>query len=125
MPSVIIGQPFASGAQIVVSGLYWSGRTAPDTAYTQNYPQGGVYLSLDRSSSGSVYIGLSGGMTFNSGGAQLAGGAFSGMLDGVQLIPGGNRFIPRICCGLSGQLGIWAWADPACSGQARLYFEIQ
>ena len=111
MPSVILGNPLASGAQIVVSGNVFSGRLAP---------VGGVQLAWDRNASGNVYIGLSGGMTVNSGGMFLSGG---GLLDGMQVGPGGVYFIPKIALATSGAVTIYAQCDAACSGVSRLYWE--
>lgn len=116
MPSIVLGQPRASGAQLIVSGNPWSGNApAP--------PIGGVQL-LWVSSGGNAYIGLSGGITINSGAMALSGGANSGMLDGMLLPPGGGYFIPKMACGLSGNLQLYGWCDQAASGIGRLYFEV-
>ena len=113
MPSTLIGNPPASGGQILVSGFPWSGNIRP---------QGGVMLRLDKSSSGAIYIGLSGAMTITSGGLFLSGA--SGLLDGMPMYPGDAMWIPRIGTGNSGSLAIYALAEAACSGQARLYYEV-
>ncbi len=112
MPSIIVGNHPASGAMILVSGNPWSG---------QNVPVGGVQLYLDPNASGRIYVGLSGGMTLNSGGQVLSGG---GLNDGMAIAPGGAYFIPRIAFRSSGTINIYVHNDAAASGQARLYYEI-
>ena len=91
-----------------------------DVAQARGVIEIGIQFFLDPSASGSAYIFLSGGGTISSGGFFLSGG-FS---DGMKVPPGGSYFIPKMACGVSGQLGIWTQCDPACSGQARLYFEV-
>lgn len=113
MPSTIIGNPVLSGPQPIVTGWPWSGNIRP---------QGGVMLRLDKTSSGTVFIGYSGGMTVTSGGMLLSG--TSGLLDGLPLYPGDVLWVPRIATGNSGSLSIYAVAEAACSGQARLYYEM-
>lgn len=113
MPSTVLGNPLASGPQIVVSGWPWSGNPAS--------PVGGVLFRLSYEASGRVYIGLSGNLTLNSGGMLLSGGGFT---DGMVLGPGDDYFIPRLATGLSGNLSVYARHDAACSGQARLHYEI-
>jgi hypothetical protein len=115
MPSLVLGQPLASGPQIVISGNPWSGFFAS--------PQAGIQFVLDYTSSGAAYIGLSGGTTFTSGGMQLSGGVQSGLLDGMQIAPGGAYWLPRAAFPVSGTYNVWAWVDAAASGKARLYFE--
>ena len=110
MPSVLIGNPLASGAQQIVSGNPWSG---------DYRPIGGVQLVLDRSASGAIYVGTSGNITLNSGGMFLTGG---GLNDGVQLAPGGSYFIPKLAF-VSGEYNLFIRHDAACSGQARLFYE--
>jgi hypothetical protein len=112
MPSVLAGQPFASGPQLLVSGCFWSGQATS--------PQGGVLVVVDREASGSIYIGFSGSLTYKSGAGYLTGG---GLNDGVQLGPGQNRFIPRLMLPNSGTINIYFWTDAAASGQARVYWE--
>ena len=127
MPSVILGQPAASGAQLVISGNPYSGRLEP---------VGGIQL-LWVSSGGNCYIAFSGGnpplsggfMTINSGSMALSGGAASGMLDGMIIPPGGGYFIPKIALGstggtTSGTFNLFALCDQAASGIGRLYFEV-
>ena len=113
MPSTILGNPVLSGAQIIVSGNPWSGQV--------RLPQGGIQLRLAPDASGNAYIGFSGAMTLNSGGMFLSGG---GLLDGMPLGRGDNYFIPRIAFQTSGTYNVYARHDAACSGQARLYYEI-
>lgn len=116
MPSLIVGNPLASGAQQIIIGNPWSGALPT--------PVGGIQFALDRSASGSVYIGFSGGLTLNSGQMFLSGGANSGMLDGMQIAPGGGYFVPRsLVPSVSGTYNLFARHDAACSGQARLYWE--
>ena len=114
MPSTLIGNPLASGAQPVVSGWFWSGQAA-------QYPVGGIQFKLARNASGNVYLGLSGAMTLNSGGMFLSGG---GLVDGMELGGGDSYFIPRVAFPSSGILNVFARHDAAVSGQARLFWEI-
>lgn len=127
MPSILIGQPPASGAQLVVSGSVWSGR---------NLTQGLQLKWVCTASGANVYIALSGGgpplsggfMTINSGNLITAGGCLSGMLDGMPLAPGDKYYIePSVLSNLqstqSGIFNVWALADQAASGIGRLYFE--
>src|SRR5688572_465859 len=104
MPSLIVGNPVASGPQQLVIGNPYSG---------QIRPVGSIYLKLAREASGSVYIGLSGGTTLTSGGMFLSGGANSGGLDGVQMGPGDSYTIPRIGTGASGTFTLYIRHDVA------------
>lgn len=113
MPSTIVGNPVASGAQIIVSGNPYSGTITP---------YGGIQLRLDRSCSGNVYVGSSSNITVNSGGMFLSGG---GINDGIPLYPGDSYFIPIKFTGMSGSYSIYARHDAACSGQGRLYWEMR
>ena len=115
MPSLLLGQPRASGPQIVVSGWPWAGNPAS--------PVGCVALRWI-SSGGNAYIGLSGSMTINSGQMFLSGGPNSGLLDGMPLAPGDTYQVPRMATGPSGQLSIFAFCDQSASGVGRLFFEI-
>ena len=112
MPSIVLGIPLLSGPQLVISGNPWSG---------QIRPQGGVQFRLHPNASGNAYLGLSGGMTFTSGGMSLSGG---GTLDGVLVAPGNAYFLPKIGFTISGSFPVYAWHDAAASGQARLFWEI-
>lgn len=122
MPSVLIGNPLLSGPQQIVSGNPWSG------AYR---PYHGMQVALDINASGNVYIGWSGGgsgqlgtnagVTLNSGGLLLSGG---GLMDGFQVIPGGSYFVPRLALDYSGNWNVFFRHDAACSGQARLYYDV-
>lgn len=114
MPSLVLGQPLASGPQIIVSGNPWSG-LAPT-------PVGGIQFRWI-SSGGNAYIGLSGGMTINSGQMFLSGGPNSGLLDGFPLAPGDGYFIPKLAFPLSGTYNVYAMCDQVASGVGRLYFE--
>lgn len=114
MPSIVLGQPRASGPQLVMSGCPWSGQPLS--------PVGGVQL-LWVSSGGNAYIGLSGNVTITSGQMALSGGANSGLSDGMMMPPGGGYFVPRMATGPSGQLQIYAWCDGNASGVGRLFFE--
>lgn len=113
MPSTLLGNPLASGAQIIVSGNPWSGQNPR--------PQGGIQLRLSPTASGNAYVGLSGGMTVTSGGMFLSGG---GLLDGMVMAAGDSYWIPRIGTGQSGSYNVYAQVDAAASGQARLHYEI-
>jgi hypothetical protein len=123
MPSVILGQPYASGAQQIISGNVFSGR-APE-------PVGGIQLFWI-SSGGQAYISLSGGgpvlsggfMTINSGQMQLSGGYSSGKLDGFPMVPGAGYFIPKLAFQVSGNFNVYALCDQSASGVGRLYWEI-
>lgn len=110
MPSFLIGN--ASGGNQLISGFPWSGKPMPI---------GGVQLRLDSNASGSVYFALSGGVTIRSGGFFLSGG---GLMDGFQLGPGQQYFIPRLGTGESGALSVYVAGEAATSGQARLYYEM-
>lgn len=112
MPSFIIGNPLASGPQIVISGDVFSGHPTP---------AGGVQIRLHPNASGNVYYGFSGGLTLNSGGFFLSGTL--GPLDGMILAPGDAAFIPKLAIGPSGTMNIYFRHDAACSGQARIYWE--
>lgn len=115
MPSIILGNPAASGPVNVVPSYPFSGQ--------RRRPLGGVLLSLWGSASGNAYIGYSGNITMNSGGLQLSGGH---SLDGFQLRPGESRLIPPLLASpLSGVIAIYAHVDGAASGQGRLYYEVQ
>lgn len=128
MPSLILGQPFASGAQMVISGNPWSGIV---------FPRGGVQLFW-LSSGGNAYVGFSGGgpplsggfMTINSGTMMLSGGAASGMLDGFPLVPNMGYWIDRSMVpgfggGNSGTFNLFALCDQSASGVGRLYFDVR
>ncbi len=112
MPSTIVGNPLLSGGQLLISGVFWSGSVRP---------VGGVQLVLDPSSSGNVYVGLSGSVTLTSGGMFLSGG---GVNDGVLMAPGAAYYIPKSALPYSGAVNVYVRHDAACSGQARLYYEI-
>ena len=117
MPSVVLGNPVASGGVQIVgqSGQPWPYSGVPA-------PIGGVQL-LWISSGGNCYIGFSGNMTINSGQMQLSGGANSGITDGMLILPGTPYFVPRLRCGLSGNLQVFALCDVAASGNGRLYWD--
>lgn len=113
MPSIILGQPLASGPQIIVSGNPWSGQQA-------QFPVGGIQFRWV-SSGGNAYIGMSGGMTITSGGMMQSGG---GLLDGMPMAPGDAYFIPRLGLKTSGAYTVYGMCDVAASGAGRLFFEI-
>ncbi len=112
MPSTLLS--LASGAPFpLVSGNFWSG--------VSNKPcVGGIQFRLDRAASGNAYISLSGGGTIQSGSFFMSG---INTTDGMQIGPGDGYFIPRVAFTLSGQLNVFVTCDPACSGQARLFWE--
>jgi hypothetical protein len=129
MPSLVLGQPYASGAQQVIVGSPWSG---------QLRPQGQInFWWVCAASGANCYLALSGGgppasgnfMTYNSGQMFLSGGALSGLLDGCPIAPGGTYNIPRLAFGseggtTSGTFNVFAMCDPTASGIGRLYFEV-
>lgn len=110
MPSFLFGG--RSGGDLLISGFPWSGRLVP---------QGGIQIELDSRASGSIYVSLSGGCTIRSGGFFQSGG---GMRDGMELTAGKSYWIPRIGTGLSGQISVYVAGDDACSGQARIFYEV-
>lgn len=113
MPSTLLGYPYASGPQPLISGCPWSG--------LRPIPVGNLVLKLDKNASGYAYVGLSGATTLTSGGFFLSGG---GLLDGVQMAPGDTYTIPREALYLnSGRLNVFIRSDQACSGQGRLFWE--
>lgn len=116
MPSVLLSP--ASGSPFpLISGNFYSGTGAL-------HPIGSVQLRWAKEASGNAYIGLSGGFNVNSGGVFMSGGVLSGMLDGMVLYPGDAYNIPKVGCGLSGQLGVYATCDATASGVGRLYFDL-
>jgi hypothetical protein len=110
MPSAVVG--FTSGGQVLYSGTAYSGRLVP---------VGGVQIVAHPSNSGNVYVALSGGVTVTSGGFPLSGG---GLLDGIPLAAGSSYFVPKSALGASGFVNIWLASDAACSGQARVHWEL-
>lgn len=128
MPSLVLGQPDASGAILVISGNPWSG----------TFQKYGITLRWLPIVSGAwnCYISLSGGgpplsggfMTVNSGQLPLSGGASSGMLDGMPMAPGDKYYIPALVLAnqggvTSGVFNLYAKVDAGASGVGRLYFE--
>lgn len=114
MPSKLL--TCASGSPYpLVSGNLWSGQGA-------YHPVGGIQFYLDETSSGKAYVGYSGGFTVNSGTLALSGGATSlyGLGDGYPIRPGESFFLPRV--GMTSGAAPYATCDPACSGQARLWW---
>lgn len=80
---------------------------------------GGVQLRCDITG-GRAYVGLSGGVTIQSGGFTLSGG----YLDGIPMASGDTYFIPRLGLGLSGVPLVYVATDAAASGNGRMYWEI-
>ncbi len=111
MPSLVLGQPFLSGVQILISGNPWSG----------SVPNGGVRITVDTSASGSIYLGYSGNVTLFSGGMLLSGGG--SVTDGTQIKPGATYHVARSKMPISGTYNLYAWCDTACSGQVRVYVD--
>lgn len=111
MPSILIGN--LSGGDLILSGCPWSGKAAK--------PLSTVQLVWDPNASGNCYVSLSGGLTVASGGFFLSGG---GNMDGLPMQPGGTYAVPRAAMLQSGSINIYVTADAACSGQARMYYEI-
>ncbi len=128
MPSLLLGNPLASGAQCVVSGGagVYSGHMTPTSTLLLRWV----------SASGNCYIAFSGGgpplsgniMTIASGGFALSGGCLSGMLDGMPMAPGDTYLVPVVALTnkgpTSGLYNVFALADVAASGIGRLYFEF-
>ena len=112
MPSTLLGNPLASGPQIVCSGNPFSGTVKP---------VGGIQFRLAPNASGNCYIGFSGNITMTSGGFFLSGTL--GLADGMILAAGDAYFAPKLVFPISGVFNTYVHADAACSGQARLYWE--
>ena len=119
MPSILVGQPVASGPQQVIIGNPFSGSI---------HPIGGILFTLDYTASGAVYMGInaSGTVTLTSGGFFLSGNT-PGINDGFQIKPGATYFVHKTAMTqwASGVWPIYIRHDAACSGQARLYYEWQ
>lgn len=113
MPSIIINNQ--SGGQPIVSGNPWSGKPP--------VPVGTFQLVASIYNSGCLYVALSGSMTVNSGSLSASGFAQGGLLDGVEIAPGGSYSIPKLGFANSGTFNPRVIGQPACSGQSRLYFE--
>jgi hypothetical protein len=120
VPSILIDNSQSGGCPMI-SGNPYSGR--------QYAPQSELVIVADPRNSGIVYVGLSGGVTTNSGGFPLSGG---GLLDGMPIPPGASYSIPRMAFdkgGISGSFstsggfGIYLCCDAAASGRARVYWE--
>lgn len=124
MPSVLVGGLATSGVTLVLSGSVSSGRIM-----NRAWPNTGIQFRFDPiAGSGAVcFVGLSGGMTVNSGalgqGGSLSGGCLSGMLDAMPLGAGDSYFVPRDAIPISGIFNVFAFPNGAASGQ-RLYFEV-
>ena len=121
MPSTLIGPTSGATAVPLWSGFPFSGTP---------FPVGAVNLRLDKSASGNAYIycsgaGIpvaSGGPTITSGGPAQSG---AGLLDGMILYPGDTYIVPRNRIATSGGVGTIAIScDPAASGQARLWWDL-
>lgn len=110
MPSFLLSR---LGYDQLISGNYFSGQGAK--------PVYGVQLHLDRTASGSAFIALSGGATFNSGHSPLSGVSADA---GLVLAPGQSFFVPKALCGPSGNLALFGTTDAAGSGQARLHLLV-
>jgi hypothetical protein len=116
MPSVLIGQPLASGSQPLVSGNPWSGTRIPIGGITMRW--GGP---------ANAYVTLSGGpplsgpdLHIGSGGMFLSG--TSGLMDGFPLSSGESLFVPKALL-ISGQFNIYIGCDAAASGIGRMWWE--
>jgi hypothetical protein len=105
MPGAIVTN--ASGGQNLLSGNYWSGQGWP-------VPVGGVQVVPGPSNSGNLWIGMSGGVTVNSGGP----------MDGVPVKPGQAWFVPRVHLFQgSGSPQLWVACEPSTSGFNSVFFE--
>lgn len=129
MPSVIVGQPNASGAQLIISGNPWSGLLVGNL---------GVQLRFVSAQPGSgiCYVALSGFnppasgnfMTITSGAFPLSGGANSGMLDGMPMFDHDAYYIePAVLQARTGGVNsgiynIYVQTDTLGSG-GRVFFE--
>lgn len=112
-----------SGGIVLVSGNIFSGSYLDYAG--QGCKVGGIQFRNSATSPGPVYVclmPLSGQAgTFNSGGSLSSGG----LADGMELVPGGNYFVPRSrMTNLSGQ-GLLAISlvGPAASSGARIMWE--
>jgi hypothetical protein len=131
MASLVLGYVPGSGfVPLFHSGNIFSGRVEPvGGCQVRAWPSnsGAVYISL---SGGNVFSGqwgtlpASGGPTITSGAMPLSGGPLSGICDGIVLQPGDSYFVPRIAFQTSGLNQVCAGCDAACSGQARLFWEM-
>jgi hypothetical protein len=113
MPGAVIGS--FSGGQLLISGGNYSG---VGLAFK---PAGQVQLTAWKSNSGNVYVAFSGGVTVLSGGFPLSGG---GLRDGVPVAPGDTYSVPKLAIPNSGIFNIYVAPDAACSGQARVFWEV-
>jgi hypothetical protein len=109
MPSSIIGAQ--SGGVPLVSGFWQQNAVGA----------GGVFVANSSSSSGSVFFGLSGGVTLSSGGALASGG----MLDGCELRVGTSVILPPawLRSGNNDPFSLVFSVPAAISGQARVFWE--
>ncbi len=129
MPSIVLGNPHASGAQLVISGNPWSGQIKPVGGIQLRwFPVSGTGGNCFIGFSGAGVPASSGGLTVTSGGFLLSGGANSGMMDGSQMGNGDGYYVPALAIQARGgqNLGGWnlcALTDTAGSG-GRLNFEI-
>lgn len=111
MPSVMVGSQ--SGGVPLWSGCIFSGILGLTN------PIGGIMLRSDRTSSGSCFVGFSGGVTVSSGGGMFSGG----VNDGFEIGHGEWAFIPRsllVNQFLSGAT-LWGVAANGRSGFVRLH----
>jgi hypothetical protein len=108
MPSVVIGGQ--SGGVPLWSGCLFSG-------ILPRNPTGGILIRSDRASSGSCYLGFSGGVTLNSGGGMFSGG----FRDGLDIGPREACFLPNTLLANQFMSGATLWATTALSGWVRLH----
>lgn len=130
MPSLILGNPPASGAQLIFSGNLLSGRLTPAGGIQLRWltVSGNAYISTSLSGGGPPLSGAF--MTINSGQLLLSGGILSGLLDGTPMTPGDGLFVPMqqlptLRAGpVSGTITLWALCDLGASGVGRLYVDL-
>ena len=107
-----------SGGQLAISGAWYSGNGSE--------PIGSILFRAAVYNSGAMYVGLSGGITINSGGLNLSGFANgSGLMDAVPVYPGDCYQLPRLATlRYSGNFNVYIATDPAVSGQGYAFWEI-
>lgn len=116
MPGLLL-EGHISGGVNILSGNFFSG--------VGSKPYSQVFLKAWPANSGTVYVGLSGGVTVLSGGFHLSGGVggANGIRNGMPLARSETYIVPKLGFTLSGSPAIFVQPDAACSGQAWIFFE--